>query len=180
MEKNPWTKLSSSVVYRNPWITVREDQVLKPNGKPGIYGVVETRIATGVVALDDRNEVYLVGQYRYPTEMYSWEIPEGGTDPGEDPIDAIKRELREEAGVIANSWMQLGGEIHLSNCFSAERGVLFLARDLSVTETSHEDTEVISVKRVPFREALRMVDDGTIVDGMSIMAILRAQRMLDL
>lgn len=180
MEENPWKTLGSKQIYTNPWITIREDQVLKPNGEPGIYGVVDTRIATGAVALNERNEIYLVGQYRYPTCMYSWEIPEGGSDPQESALDTIKRELQEEAGIIAQSWTQLGGEVHLSNCFSSERAYLYLARDLSETNTAHEDTEVLKVKKVPFAEALRMVDSGEIVDAMSVIGILRAQRMLSL
>lgn len=154
--------------------------MLKPNGQPGIYGVVETRIATGVVALTEDNQIYLVGQYRYPTEMYSWEIPEGGSNPGEDPLDTIKRELREEAGIIADHWEQLGGEIHISNCISSERGMLYVARGLHQTETEHEDTEVLTIKKIPFSAALQMVDDGTIVDGMTIIALLRASRRYNL
>ncbi len=180
MTKNPWKTISSRTVYSNPWITVREDSVLNPNGNPGIYGVVQSRIATGVVALTELNEVYLIGQYRYPTEMYSWEIPEGGAEVGEDPLSAIQRELREEAGVIASEWMPLGSEMHLSNCHSSERAFLYIARNLTVVAQEPDDTEVLAVKKVPFKEVLQMVDEGTIVDAMTIIAILRAQRMLGL
>jgi len=175
---NPWTTLSSKVLYQNPWIKVREDQVISPGGRPGIYGVVETRIATRVVALTDANEIYLVGQYRYPMGEYSWEIPEGGTDEGEEPIQTAKRELEEEAGLIASDWQQLGGEIHLSNCISAERGFVYIARNLTEVDARPEETEVLQVKKVPFNEALAMVDRGDIKDGMSIIAILRAARAL--
>ncbi len=124
---NPWKTLQSKVTYQNAWITVREHDVIRPDGKPGIYGVVETRIATGVVALTDSHEIYLVGQYRYPTNEYSWEIIEGGSDPQETALDAAKRELKEEAGLMAASWEPLGSEIHLSNCHSSEVGFLFTA-----------------------------------------------------
>jgi len=120
--KNPWTTLATRVVYTNPWITVREDKVLRPNGSPGIYGVVETRLATGVLALTPEEDCYLVGQYRYTMHEYSWELIEGGSDPGEDALAAAQRELREEAGLTARDWQPLGGEIHLSNCHSSERG----------------------------------------------------------
>lgn len=180
MEQNPWKTLSTKQIYKNPWITVREDQVLKPNGEPGIYGVVDTRIATGVVALTESHEIYLVGQYRYPTKMYSWEIPEGGSDGHETALETIKRELREEAGLLARDWTQLGGEVHLSNCFTSERAFLFLAQGLTETETEHDDTEVLTIKKIPFQKALSMVDTGEIVDVMTIVGILRVQRMLSL
>ena len=177
-EENPWRTLSTRTVYQNNWIRVREDQVITPGGKPGIYGVVETRIATGVVALTETNEIYLVGQYRYTMNEYSWEIPEGGTEVDEAPLAAAQRELQEEAGVIAARWEQLGSEVHVSNCVSSERAVLFLARELSHCAVSPEDTEVLQVKKVPFHEALAMVDAGQIKDGLSIVAILRAARVL--
>ena len=107
--ENPWKTLESRLVYSNPWISVREDQVIRPDGQNGIYSVVETRIATGVVALTPERDVYLVGQYRYPTEMYSWEIIQGGADEDEEPLAACKRELQEEAGLIAKDWTPLGG-----------------------------------------------------------------------
>jgi 8-oxo-dGTP pyrophosphatase MutT (NUDIX family) len=171
--KNPWQTVSSTVTYQNPWFRVREDQVIRPDGKPGIYGVVETRIATGVAALTPENELYLVGQYRYPTEEYSWEIIEGGADPGELPIEAAKRELREEAGLVAAEVIPLGSEIHLSNCITAERAYLFVARGLSSVPAAPDGTEVLSVRKVPFVEAVRMVESGEIKDGMTIIAILR-------
>ncbi len=174
--RNPWTTLSSRTVYENPWIRVREDQVLRPDGKEGIYSVVETRIATGVIALDSAQNIYLVGQFRYATGVYSWEIIEGGTDNGETPLDAAKRELREEAGLVADSWQQLGPEVHLTNCHSAERGFFFLAQGLSQTQPDPDGTEVLEVKRVPFSECLAMVDAGEIHDAMTIIGVLRAAK----
>ncbi len=177
-EGNPWRTLSTRVVYKNPWITVREDQVINPAGNPGIYGVISTRVATGIVALTNDNQIFLVGQYRYTMNTYSWEIPEGGAEEGEEPLLAAKRELKEEAGVEAALWEQLGGEVHVSNCVSSERGILFLARQLDEGIASPEETEVLKVKKVPFSEALAMVDRGEITDGLSIIAILRAARLM--
>ncbi len=176
---NPWVKLSSRQIYENAWIRVREDQVISPTGTPGIYGVVETRVATGVVALSDDQRIWLVGQYRYPVEQYSWEIPEGGTEDGESPLAAAQRELKEETGIFAARWEPLGGEIHLSNCFSSERGVLFLARELSFGESRPDHTEVLQLRSVPLCDALTMVDDGEIKDSLSIIAILRIARRLE-
>lgn len=171
-ERNPWKTLSSVVKYKNPWITVREDQVIRPDGKPGIYGVVETRVATGVLALDDENNLYLVGQYRYPLDFYSWEIIEGGAETDEDPLEACKRELQEETGLIASHWEPLGHEIHLSNCHSSERGFLYVARGLKHVGANPEGTEELRIKKVPWKEAMDMVTRGEITDAMSIMAIL--------
>jgi len=177
-EKNPWKTLDSRTIYTNPWMSVREDKVVRPDGDEGIYGVVQTRIATGVVALTPSHHVYLVGQYRYPTEMYSWEIVQGGADPGEDPLEACKRELQEEAGLIADHWEQLGGEIHLSNCISSEIGFCYLAHGLTKTQASPDGTEVLQVKNVPLDEAVAMARSGAIVDAMSIIGIFLAERKL--
>jgi 8-oxo-dGTP pyrophosphatase MutT (NUDIX family) len=176
--ENPWKCLSSRTVYTNPWMTVREDQVVRPDGKPGIYGVVQTRIATGVVALTPAQEVVLVGQYRYPTKMYSWEIIQGGTDADEDPMHACRRELQEEAGLIAKSWYALSGEIHLSNCISSEIGFIYLAEDLTETAASPDGTEVLRIRRVPLRDAVRMALSGEIVDAVSVLGVLLAERWL--
>ncbi|MBX3177704.1 MAG: NUDIX hydrolase [Candidatus Hydrogenedentes bacterium] len=176
-EKNPWTTLSSEVKYQNPWITVREDQVIRPDGAPGIYGVVDCRVATGVLALTEQDELYLVGQYRYPLHCYSWEIVEGGADPGEEPLVACQRELREEAGLEADTWTPLGGEIHLSNCHSSERGFLYVARGLRHVGADPEGTEALQLRTVPWDEAVSMVERGEITDAFSIMGILLYDRL---
>ncbi len=171
--RNPWTTLSSAIQYQNPWITVREDQVIRPDGKPGIYGVISAKTATGVVALTEAQEIVLVGQWRYPLERYSWEIVEGGAEPGEDPLLAIQRELAEEAGLRASKWTRLGGEVHLSNAFSSETALLWLAQDLSPASAEPDGTEVLTVRRAPFSEVMRMLQEGEITDAMSIIALHR-------
>jgi len=150
--------------------------VVTPGGSPGIYGVVSARAATGVVAIDDAGMVQLVGQYRYPTDMYSWEIVEGGADEGEPPIEAVQRELMEEAGLRAAQWEPLGGAIHLSNCYSSEVAHLFIARGLSPVDRAPDDTEQLQLRRVSFADCLAMVDTGEITDALSIIALLRAAR----
>lgn len=174
-EANPWETLSSREIYQNPWVRLREDQVIRPDGAPGIYSVIEMRAATGVVALDADGHVVLVGQYRYPTQRYSWEIIQGGAEPGEDPATAIARELREEGGLAARRWERLGEPVQLSNCVSDELGYLYLARDLEVKGAPEPDgTEVLALKRIPFAEALAQALSGEISDGMSVMGLCRA------
>lgn len=177
-EKNPWTKIDSQILYQNPWLTLREDHVIRPDGNKGIYTVVEARIATGVLALTKDHQLYLVGQYRYPLDTYSWEIIEGGAEPNESPLETAKRELNEEAGLQAKQWQQLGGEIHLSNCISSECGYLFVATDLTEGPPKPDPDEILTIKKVPFTQALNMVHQNEIKDAMSIMGILQLEQLL--
>jgi 8-oxo-dGTP pyrophosphatase MutT (NUDIX family) len=168
---NPWLTVSSKRVYDNPWITLREDQVVRPDGQPGIYGVVHYKnIAVGVLAIED-DHVCLVGQYRYPLQRYSWEIPEGGCPEGEEPLRAAQRELREETGLEAEHWQTLG-EAYLSNSVADEYAVWFLATGLVPGEGRPEGTERLSMRRVPLREALTMALDGEITDALSSLALM--------
>ena len=171
-ENNPWKFISSKEIYKNPWLRLREDQVIRPDGEKGVYSVVETRVATGVVAFDEDDNVIMVGQYRYPLDEYSWEIVEGGAEQDEVPLEAIKRELVEEAGIVASEWESLGGEIFLNDCISSERCFLFVARGLNSVGSHPEGTEVLKIKKIPFNEVLKMVLNGQIKDSMTIMAIL--------
>lgn len=171
-QNNPWRKLTGKVVYENPWIRVREDQVIRPDGEPGIYGVVHFRNkAVGVLAVDDAGHVHLVGQFRYVLDRYSWEIPEGGCPAGEDPRAAAERELREETGLSAERW-ELLGLAHLSNSVTDEEAYYYLATGLTKGEAEPEGTEKLEHRVVPFEEALRMVMASEITDSISVMAIL--------
>src|SRR3712207_7478588 len=164
---SPWRTVSSRRVYENPWISVREDQVIRPDGEPGIYGVVHYKnVAVGILAVED-DHVYLVGQYRYPLERYSWEIPEGGCPEGEELLRAAQRELKEETGLEAKRWRMLG-EAHLSNSVADEYAVWFLATELTPGEQQPENGEVLEVRRVSLREALDMVLGGQITDALKI------------
>ncbi len=168
--RNPWQIIASEQVYDNPWITVREDRVIRPDGEPGIYGVVHFKnVAVGVLAVEE-DHIYLVGQYRYPLEKYSWEIPEGGCPEGEEPLRAARRELREETGLEATRWRMLG-EAYLSNSVADEYAVWFLATGLVPGERRPEGTERIDVRRVPLCKALDMALNGEITDALSLLAI---------
>ena len=171
---NPWRTLSSREVYANAWIGVREDQVIRADGGPGLYGVVHFKnIAVGVLAVEDR-DIYLVGQYRYPLGLYSWEIPEGGCAEGEDPLAAAQRELEEETGLRARRW-QRAGAAHLSNSVSDEYAQWFIATELTQGEQRPDGTERLAIRRVPFQEALRMALAGEITDALSLLAIMSYQ-----
>ena len=174
---NPWQTLSSRPVYDNPWIHVREDQVIRPDGKPGIYGVVHYKnLAIGILAVDDEGYVQLVGQYRYAMNRYSWEIPEGGCAEGEDPLRAAERELLEETGLQARNW-KLVGEADLSNSVSDEKALWYLATGLTQGKPQPDGTEVLQHRRVPLAEALRMIDTHEITDALSIIALLHYARL---
>jgi 8-oxo-dGTP pyrophosphatase MutT (NUDIX family) len=168
---NPWRTVSSRQVYDNPWIAVHEDRVVRPDGESGIYGVVHFKnIAVGILPIED-DHVYLVGQYRYPLNLYSWEIPEGGCPEGEEPLEAARRELREETGLEAKHWRRLG-EAYLSNSVADEYAVWFLATGLVPGKQSLEGTEAIEVRRLPLHEAQKMVLSGQITDALSLLAIM--------
>ncbi|GCD19370.1 hypothetical protein CTKZ_09320 [Cellulomonas algicola] len=169
-----WTTTGSRVVYENPWIRVREDQVLRPDGGPGVYGVVEVRNhSVFVVALTDDDEVVLVSQRRYTTGAVSVEVPAGGTD-GEDPLVAAQRELAEETGLAARAWTAVGRMDALNGIADAPEHV-FLARGLSplVDDDGHGRVEegIDTVRTVPFADVLALVADGTIRDGETIAAL---------
>ena len=169
----PWTRQSRRIAYDNAWITIWHDEVDRPDGSPGIYGVVHfANLAVGAVVLDADDRVLLVGQHRYTLDAYSWEIPEGGVPAGESPLDGARREVREETGVEADGWREIV-RFHLSNSISDEAGVLFAARATSHGTASPEPSEELAVRWVPFVEALAMTADGRITDAMTIMGLQR-------
>jgi 8-oxo-dGTP pyrophosphatase MutT (NUDIX family) len=177
-EKNPWKILSQRAVYENPWIDLTEFQVINPKGGSGIYGKVHYKhLAVGIIPLDENWNTWLVGQYRFPLDLYSWEIPEGGGRMDEDPLDAAKRELMEETGLAAKSWTKIL-TMHLSNSVSDEHSVIFLARDLEEHVATPEETEELAIKKLPFNVVCDMVEKGMITDAMSVAAIQQIQLMV--
>jgi 8-oxo-dGTP pyrophosphatase MutT (NUDIX family) len=177
--ENPWTRLDSSDLYENPWFRVREDRVRRPDGSSGTYSVVSaTRLATGIIPLWPDGSVTLVGQYRYPIDEYSWEIPEGGGGMDLPPERIAQRELLEETGIRAGRWEYLG-RLHTSNCFVDEVCHLFLATELVQGEASPDPEEVIRTRRVSLHQAVAMASDGRITDSISIAGIFRLLARLE-
>lgn len=173
--KNPWKTTSSKNIYDNPWINITEHQVINPNGGEGIYGKIHFKnLAIGIVVLDEEDQIWLVGQYRYPLEQYSWEIPEGGGPHDVDPLDSAKRELLEETGVTAKLWFELM-QMHLSNSVSDEKGFIYLAQNLTYGDSEPEETEQLELKKVPFEKAYQMVMNGEITDSMSVAGIMKVK-----
>ncbi|KAF0242644.1 MAG: hypothetical protein FD183_305 [Chitinophagaceae bacterium] len=163
MDHNPWKIIDEQEIYNNPWIRLTQYNVINPGGGKGIYGKVHFKnTAVGVMVLDEQLNTYLVGQYRFTLNAYSWEIPEGGGPIGTNPLESGKRELLEETGLIAQKWEAL----------------FYLARQLKQDQPRPEETEQLVVKKIPFMEAVEMVENGQITDSMSVAAIYKVQLLL--
>ncbi len=176
-EHDPWTVLTEKRVYENAWIAVDHREVLTPAGTPGIYGIVRfARRAVGVLPIDDAGRVHLVGQWRPPLNEYSWEMPEGGADPGETAEATARRELKEETGLSCDRLIPIL-KMALSNSSTDERAELFLAFGLNAGLAAPEDTEALAHKVLPFTEVLERVLTGAITDAMTVAAVLRAHHM---
>lgn len=168
-----WVTLSSREVYSNPWIKVKHNEVTTPSGTPGVYGVVSFKNhAVGVIPVDHDGNTWLVCQTRYVLGMKTWEIPEGGVPNGEALVLGAKRELQEEVGLKASHYETLM-EMDLSNSVTDEKATVFVATGLEACEPNHEDTEDITVRKLPIKEAIQMVIDGQITDAISVAALLK-------
>jgi 8-oxo-dGTP pyrophosphatase MutT (NUDIX family) len=168
---NPWKTVSTRPIYDNPWISVREDDVIRPDGRPGIYGVVSYKNrAIGVLPVDEAGDVWLVGQYRYTIDEYSWEIPEGGGPLDESPEMAAARELREETGLVAGK-LEWIASARLSNSVTDEIAHIYRARELTRGPSDPEGTERLEIRKVPLEKAIEMVESGSITDSITIIAL---------
>lgn len=176
-EHNPWTFLKAKTAFDNPWLRLEEQEVIDPAGKQRIYGIVRfKKLAVGVLPITDEGHVHLVGQWRVPLGRYSWEMPEGGCEAGEDPLDCARRELEEEAGVRALR-LQPIVKMDLSNSVTDERAICYLATGLSPGVHAPEPVEILRNRTVPFREVLADVVAARITDAMTVAAVLRAHHM---
>jgi 8-oxo-dGTP pyrophosphatase MutT (NUDIX family) len=166
-----WNKLESRIVFDNPWITVREDRVINPGGGRNDYGHVHFKNrAVAILPLDDAANTWLVGQDRYTLGAWTWELPMGGAPLDEDPLDAARRELKEETGLTANRWREVM-RLHTSNSITDELGFVFIAEDLSQGEPDFEETENIEIRKLPVAEAIEMIRRGEITDAISVAAL---------
>ncbi len=176
--RGPWRIRAARSVYANPWIEVVHHDVVRPDGKDGIYGTVEFKNrAIAILPLDAEGHTWLVGQHRFPLDAFSWEIPEGGGPLDDDPLAAAKRELKEETGLEAGTWRQIL-TMHLSNSVSDEVAIAYIATDLTLGVAEPEGTEELILRRLPFAEALSMVLEGQITDALAVATILRAHTWL--
>ncbi len=172
--RNPWTRRSRRTLYENQWIEVVHDEVVRPDGSDGIYGVVRYREgAVGIVPVANDGRILLVGQFRYTLDEYSWEIPEGGVSPEEDPLAGAKRELAEETGFIASTWRLLVPRFSLSNSVGDQTGSIYVATDLEPGPADPEPTEEIALRWATIHEGLAMIDAGDIKDSVTQVGLLR-------
>jgi ADP-ribose pyrophosphatase len=179
-EQNPWITKSTETKYDNPWIRLDESQVINPAGNDGIYGVVHFKNrAMAIIPLDEENNTWIVGQFRYTSKTYEWEVIEGGVPEGEDLLEGAKRELKEEAGLIANEWTMIIDGCQLSNSVSDEIGYAYIARGLTITETNPEETEQLQIRKLPFDELVTMVMNGEIKDLLSVASVLKVKTLID-
>lgn len=174
VRNGPWQVHSTETSFENPWIRVETSKVTHPNGEPGIYGVVRfANLAIGVLPVDDEGFTWLVGQHRFPLDAYSWELPEGGGKPSVPPQETAMRELREETGLAADGWYEIG-RWHLSNSVCDERAVGFLATGLSQGKAAPEASEELDVRRVHMSELVSMCLNGEVTDSFTVLMVLSA------
>jgi ADP-ribose pyrophosphatase len=158
-------------------MAVARDEVIRPDGAPGTFAVVHIKAGISVLALDDEGFVYLTEEFRYAVGRHTLEVVSGGADAGEDPLAAAQRELKEELGIEAAEWIDLGRvDPFTSMLLSPTR--LFLARRLRFGDHAPEGTEQIRCVKMPLDEAVEAVMDGRITNGPSCVLILKANRWL--
>lgn len=177
IKKGPWTITGSETKYKNPWIEVREDAVIRPDGKPGIFGVVKMKAGISVLPLDKDGNVYLTDEYHYAIERNTLEVVSGGVDENESLLDAAKRELKEETGLSAKEWTDLGSLDPFTGVINSPNH-MYLARGLTEGESSPEGTETIRIVKMPFKDVLDQVLSGEITHGASVGAILKTALIL--
>ena len=175
--RGPWKVRGEREIYRDSFVTLHLHEVVRPDGSDGTYAVVGSPDGIVIVALTEESEVYLVGQHRYAADEYSWELPTGGVEEGEEPLEGAKRELREETGLVARRWTPLG-RVHPSGSIWSSFSHVFLAQDLTEGETDLDASEDITVKQVPLEEALRQATAGEITHAATIVGLFRAWRHL--
>ncbi|MEX0616285.1 MAG: NUDIX hydrolase [Candidatus Woykebacteria bacterium] len=179
MKRGPFKIKSSKLIYKNDWIEVREDEIIRPNGKEGVFGIVEGASGSSIVALTKDNEVYLTEEYRYAQDKITYELPSGAIDKGETPLDSAKRELKEETGLTANKWADLG-YINPLTVILKSLNYMFLAEQLREGEAEDEESDLIELKKVSLIKCLEMIEKGQITHAASVVAILKVAKLKEL
>lgn len=174
----PYKIKSSKLVYKNPWISVQEDQVIRPDGKDGIFGVVKMLEGVTVIPLDKDNNVYLAQEFKYAVGRTTIEAISGGIDEGETKEDAVKRELLEETGLKSDDWQYLGVVDPFTTVIKSPNH-MYLAQNAELAADS-EEKQTLKVIKVPFIKAFDMVQNGEITHGASCIAILKVARLLNI
>lgn len=173
MGLNPWSERARRTVYETKWLRVQEHEVMQPDGSPGTYSFVEIPASVGILAINERNEVALVGQWRYPIGRYTWEMVRGGANAGEtDMLEVARRELREEIHFEADTWRDMG---HVFTCtgLTTDHQSFFVATQLRPVPQHTDPVEPIDVRWVLLPEAIQMISSGEIVEVCTAAALLR-------
>ena len=175
---NPWKTLETKEVYDNPWINITESKVINVSGNPGIYGVVHFKnLAIGIVPLDKDGNTWIVGQYRYPLNEYSWEIPEGGGEIGIDPLVSAQRELSEETGIVAKKWTKIQ-EFNTSNSCTDEHSILYLAQDLTFNQAHPDEDELLAIQKINICDLYQKIINSEIKDSLTVVAIYKVAQLI--
>ena len=175
---NPWITLDTKEVYDNPWLKITQSDVLNHNGNPGIYGVVHFKnLAIGILPLDNEGYTWIVGQYRYPLNEYSWEIPEGGGKIGVDPLISAQRELSEETGIVAQKWTKIQ-EFNTSNSCTDELSILYLAQDLTFNQAHPDDDELLAIQKINICDLYQKVITSQIKDSLTVVAVYKVAQLI--
>ena len=173
----PWLIRHTSQPYEDPWVRVTRDEVTRPDGQPGSYCVITLKPGVCVIALDHEDRVRLTREFHYAVGRVTIEGVSGGRDDQEPPLAAAQRELREELGLTAGTWLDLGSvDPFTANVYSPTQ--LFLAQDLTEGSAQLDGTEVIEPHTVSFSEAIEMVMNGVITHAPTCTALLKAARHL--
>lgn len=177
-QKGPFQQIDSREVYKNKWINVREDNVIRPDGTKGIFGIIEMKGGASVLAMTNDEQIYLTREYKYGIGRDSLELMSGGMDAGENPLQAAQRELREELGLEAREWIDLGFVDPFTTIIKSPNH-MFLARGVNKIQWTPDQGEPLEIITIPFTEAIEMVMLGKITHSASCVLILKAARYLE-
>jgi 8-oxo-dGTP pyrophosphatase MutT (NUDIX family) len=175
---NPWQTLSTRILHEDAWMQLRLNEVVDPKGRRTQYRVIHYKNrAIAILPIDEAGYTTLVGQYRYTLDRYSWEPPGGGGPLDEAPEVSAARELAEETGLRARHLRQVL-QMDVTNGVSDEQAYCFLAWGLEQGPAAPDESEVLQLRRLPFREAVAMVLRGEITEAVSVALVLRVHQLV--